>query len=145
MKRLILPSLFILGIGGNIAAQGTTEFAAVLTGNTDAHGNGTFSLTTNLLAYDLELPYGYDQAQIRSPLPDVYSPVVFDLRLSFCDPPGPGPSLVGCFFKGCISLSEGHEPSTLLVTAIGLIGFTSRSWFNVLAARRLQHFNPTES
>src|SRR5207302_949071 len=102
------------------------QFVATLTGNSDATGSGTFSLTTNRLTYDVQLPYGYDQAQIRSPWPDPNAPVVFDLRLSYCDPPGPGPNPGGCFFKAGKLLSEGQitdlEGGAWFVTSFNLSG-----------------------
>ena len=105
MKKMIV-AWFWLGILFNCAAQGTFEFTASLSDNIDASGTGTFSLTSNILQYDLRTSFPMSQAQIRSPWPDPTAPVIFDLDLRFCDPP-PCPS-VGCYcyFHGGFKLSD---------------------------------------
>src|SRR5437588_635812 len=106
MKPIVFGWSILLVFLAHAGAQGTLQFVAALTGNSDASGSGTFSLTTNRLAYMVQTPAGFDQGQITGPGADPNAPVIFTLHLSFCDPPGPGPNPGRCVFKGSPTLSD---------------------------------------
>ena len=84
-------------------AQGTLEtdnpfrldqpvvFTAHLTGISGYTGDGTFSLTGNILTYRVQTEFGFDVAGIYGPaLPGVEGPLIFTLPLSICIAPPPG-------------------------------------------------------
>jgi hypothetical protein len=106
-KMIILP--IWLGLTLPVVAQGTMDFSAVLTGNTLKTGSGTFTLrTNNLFYYKLTTPYGYSQAQVRSPWPEPNAAPVFDLGIIGCVPPEPYPGTNAgfCYFEGGVLLSD---------------------------------------
>ena len=106
MKKIIFGWSILLVFLAHAGAQGTLQFVATLTGNSDATGSGTFSLTTNRLQYEVQTHLGYEQLQIRSPWPDPTAPVIFDLHLRFYNPPPCGTQGCYCLFRGSPTLSD---------------------------------------
>src|SRR6266516_6591692 len=90
MKKSLALLFLLVGLG-HAPAQGTLQFTAHLTSTlTAATGDGTFSLTGNLFAYDLRTTPGFQIAEIQGPGPPTDAPVIFSLHLRRCEAPGPG-------------------------------------------------------
>ena len=102
----LLALIGTLAICANAHGQGTFQFTVQLTSPlSDYRGEGTFTLTESLLTYDVTAPWGADTGEIRGPGPYPEAPLLFDLRLRYCDAPA-GSHPGGCFFRGSITLSE---------------------------------------
>ncbi len=100
-----LSLLFVLVGLGNAPAQGSLQFAAHLTGNTDYVGDGIFSLTGSIFNYDVKIPYAftYNIADIHGPGSN--GPIIFSLNLVSCQIPQAGfPG--GCSFRGNFNLND---------------------------------------
>ena len=95
-----------LAVWATAHGQGTFQFTVQLTSPiTDARGQGTFTLTETLFTYDVTAPWGADMGEIRGPGPYPEGPLLFNVRLRYCDAPGGGhPG--ACFFQGSFTLSE---------------------------------------
>ncbi len=110
--KSIFSFFFSMVCLGTVYAQGTLQFAVHLTGATDATGDGTFSLTGNLLSYDLLIPYlfTYNTAEIHGPgVPGLNAPLIFGLHVRSCQPPQ---DLYkgGCLFQGNLTLTDAQIP-----------------------------------
>jgi len=107
MRLLALVGALALCV--NAHGQGTFELAGQLTSPLSIlRGQGTFTLTESLLTYDVTAPWRLDVCEIRGPGPFPEAPLLFNLRLLFCNAPGPPPDTnrVGCFFQGSLALSD---------------------------------------
>src|SRR2546425_9126048 len=111
MKMLLPCVCLLLGLL-SLQGQGTVYFTANLTGNILQSGSRSFSLRTNdLFIYNVTTPYGFTQAQIRSPWPDTNAPVLFNLQVLGCVPPEPAPGTNAgfCSFQGSIGISDSER------------------------------------
>ena len=110
MRKLLLCFYLLTAVGSG-HAQGTTQFTAHLTGNTFYDGTGTFSLTGDVLTYDVEIPTvnSFGAANIQGPGPDPGAPAIFNLHLTKCVFPEPPFDPGGCVFTGSFTLSADQE------------------------------------
>jgi hypothetical protein len=108
MKATFLVLVAVASLN-SARAQGSFQLTNYLTSPTAlfVFGEGTYSLTDNVLSYNLRTDFGFSEASIYGPAgPGMDAPLLFELRLRFCNPPLGGHDRGGCFYRGTLSLSE---------------------------------------